>query len=315
MGDLGSFLGGLDGASAHEASWLEATVAALKGQGVATIADLEGAAFEDFSFADKELDAAQKRLVRAGIAAASTPAPMSGGSAAAVLPAPSAAENAAALLAALKTGTSEAQAFSPRSRSRAAPRGAFAGKAGPRTLGPYPRQGVAGQPPAGFLAQARSRARARWFSPFVPRAGSSDMLDALNAEVVKRQKKEAGEEARVFLYSDIRKWVPDWARSGPRDLEEETDGPSGASKDIRDLAKARAARALPGPRAGARPAGGGGGKERAREEDLLNPLPVAAGVEPAPSAPSRAPPRACLSSRRARQVHGRAGSYGPAHVG
>ncbi|CAK0789262.1 unnamed protein product [Prorocentrum cordatum] len=206
MGDLGSFLGALDGASAHEASWLEAAVTALKGQGVATIADLEGAAFEDFSFADKELGAAQKRLVRAGIAAASTPAPVAGGSAAAAPPAPSAAENAAALLAALKTGTSEAslanlQEFWPR----------------------------------------RARARARWFSHLVPCAGSSDMLDALNAEVLKRQKKESSEEARVFLYSDIRKWVPEWARSGPRDFEEEADGSSGASKDIRDLAKEVAA--------------------------------------------------------------------------
>ncbi|CAK0889687.1 unnamed protein product, partial [Prorocentrum cordatum] len=193
MGDLGSFLGALDGASARVAGWLEATVTALKGQGVATIADLEGAAFEDFSFADKELDAAQKRLVRAGIAAARTPAPVAGGSAATAPPAPSAAENAAALLAALKTGTSEAQAISTRSRARVAPRGA------------------------------------------------SDMLDALNAEVLKRQKKESSEEARVFLYSDIRKWVPEWARSGPRDFEEEAGGSSGASKDIRDLAKEVAA--------------------------------------------------------------------------
>ena len=312
MGDLGSFRGALDGASAHEASWLEATVAALRGQGVATIADLEGAAFEDFSFADKELDAAQKRLVRAGIAAASTPAPVAGGPAAAALPAPSAAENAAALLAALKTGTSEAQAVSPRSRARVAQRGAFAGKAGPRAPGPYPRQGVAGQPPARVLAQARSRAR--WISRLVSCAGSSDMLDALNAEVVKRQKKESSEEARVFLYADIRKWVPDWARSGPRDDEEEADAATGVSKDIRDLAKARAPRALPCSRAGARPAGSGGGKKGAREEGLLNPLPVAAGVEPVPSAPSRAP-RACLLSRRARQVHGRARRHGPAHVG
>ncbi|CAK0863110.1 unnamed protein product [Prorocentrum cordatum] len=193
MGDLGSFLGALDGASAREAGWLEATVTALKGQGVATIADLEGAAFEDFSFADKELDAAQKRLVRAGIAAASAPAPVAGGSAAAAPPAPSAAENAAALLAALKTGTSEA------------------------------------------------RSRARWFSHLAPCAGSSGMLDALNAEVLKRQKKESSEEARVFLHSDIRERVPEWARSGPRDFEEEADGSSGASKDIRDLAKEVAA--------------------------------------------------------------------------
>lgn len=155
--ELGNFLGALDGASAHEAAWLEAAVAALRSQGVAAIADLDGAAFEDFSFGEGVLDAAQKRLVRAAITAATTPAPVAPGTAPATT---LAADHAAALLAALKSSNTEARAVSPRLRARAAPRGALAGETSPRTIGPSPRQGVVGQPPTRVLAQAFSRALA-----------------------------------------------------------------------------------------------------------------------------------------------------------
>ena len=88
-----------------------------------------------------------------------------------------------------------------------------------------------------------SFARARGIWRPGSRVGSSEVLDAFNAEVVKRQKKEAGEgSTRVLLYSDIRKWLPEWARTGPRDVEEAADASCSASKEIRDLAKARPAR-------------------------------------------------------------------------
>ena len=64
------------------------------------------------------------------------------------------------------------------------------------------------------------------------------MLDALSAEVARRKRQAAREEGtRVFVYSDIRKWIPEWARTGPRDLEEDVDAAGSVSKDIRDLAK------------------------------------------------------------------------------
>ena len=187
--ELGNFLGALDGASAHEAAWLEATVAALSSQGVAAIADLDGAAFEDFSFGDGVLDAAQKRLVRAAITAATTPALVALGTAPATT---LAADHAAALLAALKSSNTEARAISPRLRARAAPRGALAGETSPRTIGPSPRQGVVGQPPTRVLAQAFSRARLLLRHPQC--ACSSDMLDALSAEVARRKRQAACEE-------------------------------------------------------------------------------------------------------------------------
>ena len=122
-----------------------------------------------------------------------------------------------------------------------APRRALAGEAGPCPPGPGAREGYIGQPPARVLAQVLSRARGLWRPG--SRVGSSDVLDAFNAEVVKRQKKEAGEGGtRVLLYSDIRKWLPEWARTGPRDVEEAADASCSASKEIRDLAKARPAR-------------------------------------------------------------------------
>ena len=236
--NLSDFLGGLDGASAHDASWLEATAKALHDQGVAAIADLDGAAYEDFTFPQGQLDAAQKRLVRAAITAASTPAPAA--SVPATAPAPSAADNAAALLAALKTGTTEARLVSQRRRARAAPRA----RRRSRPVSSWARCSRRLHWPTSRKSSGPgSFARARGIWRPGSRVGSSEVLDAFNAEVVKRQKRESGEGGtRVLLYSDIRNWLPEWARSGPRDVEEAADASCSASKEIRDLAKARPAR-------------------------------------------------------------------------
>ncbi|CAK0859348.1 unnamed protein product, partial [Prorocentrum cordatum] len=97
------------------------------------------------------------------------------------------------------------------------------------------------------MASMANFAQEFWPRRFRARAGLGASGRALAApEVVERQEKESSEEgALVFLYSDIRKRVPEWASSGPRDVEGEADAPSCASKEIRDIVNVRAPRATP----------------------------------------------------------------------
>ena len=64
---LAAFLARVEGASLHDAAWLEKIEAALTAEGITSAAELSGAKFDDFAFQAAGLNGSQKRLVRAAI--------------------------------------------------------------------------------------------------------------------------------------------------------------------------------------------------------------------------------------------------------
>ena len=74
--------------------------------------------------------------------------------------------------------------------------------------------------------------------PLLPRGArtcSSEQTDGLLAEANKLAKKlGGGRPARLFVFTDLRKWAPAWSVPAKGDTDEEE-----VSKEIRELAKAR----------------------------------------------------------------------------
>ena len=115
------------------------------------------------------------------------------------------------------------RARAPFSRKRA-------GQASTRVAGVALARHDPGRVPSRVLAQvqgAGSRAP-RVFCALC----SPDLLDALQAEVIRVKKRGID---TPFVYVDLRKWYPKWART---DSTDDVAAPE-VSKDIRDLAKAR----------------------------------------------------------------------------
>ena len=68
---LRTFIGSVEGAAVHGEEWRNAVATALENQGVVSSSDLAGAKFDDFTWPERCLDGARKRLVRAAIKLAS----------------------------------------------------------------------------------------------------------------------------------------------------------------------------------------------------------------------------------------------------